>query len=184
VKQLMRHPFVRFGRWVEWAVNRPVKHPKVYRAIYVGGPAAISVLMYSSTFMSITWGRTVLLAGTGVWNFLAWVVQVMFCSLICGLLLTWNRRHRRMVSEVIDHEHIEPMGMEDMGEALEIGTGWRRIRVSLMVTVGHGRVQRAQMHWIEFAVDVSDRSKRPVPLACSDPDVQVVIERNIDITFS
>lgn len=73
----------------------------------------------------------------------------------------------------------EQVDLQDKGEDLEIGPGWRRLRATFAITRGHGKLSRTHMEWIEFSVNPETTEVRPV--AASDPSAEKALKEQFSV---
>lgn len=151
--------------------ERPVKHPRVYVAVHLAIPgfwAACCLFAFQ------------VLAGDALernhWGL--WAQTVLFIGMIVNWYV-WTRiltHHMREMHDCLHEVELEHVDMTDSGEAVEEGKlGFRKMRGTVAVHEGKGRLHRVHMEWVDFLVNMQTGESEII--ATSTPKLNMLVER-------
>lgn len=166
-------------RPLRWARQRPVRHKGFYVMWWSFAPAVVLIAFVVLGSYQLTQALDPLYDSLPSW--IAWgpifVLEMFVRVAAFSIVSIWGRRNAAAVYEFANAPEFDPMEAKDLGEYLEIGPGWRRLRFDFAVTYGSGRCATVSIEFVEFAVN-NDTGESRV-LASSHPGIEAHVGESI-----
>lgn len=126
--------------------QRPVKRRWLYELTHAIIPMyVVAIIIVWVAIMEVT----LIIEHIKGWN---WLIAVLPCLVNSWALWSALSGIATSVGRKVKQTEIVPLAFDDVGEYLELGAGWRHMKVTFLTVVGKGRLTQTHSNWVEFAI--------------------------------